>query len=84
MSSIEEHHGVVVLGGGICGLATALALQRKGIKSLVLEKSNKLRSSGAAIGIWANGWRALDQLMVGSELRPKAIPLSEYVQISSY
>ncbi|XP_042382123.1 monooxygenase 1-like [Zingiber officinale] len=81
MSSIEEHHGVVVLGGGICGLATALALQRKGIKSLVLEKSNKLRSSGAAIGIWANGWHALDQLMVGSELRPKAIPLSEIREV---
>lgn len=34
----EEFHGVVIVGGGICGLATALALHIKGIDSLVLEK----------------------------------------------
>lgn len=55
----------------------ALNVCRKGMKSLVLEKSDKLRSAGAAIAIHANGWRALDQLMVGMELREKAIALSE-------
>ncbi|GJS00079.1 zinc finger, BED-type, phospholipase-like, homeodomain-like protein [Tanacetum coccineum] len=44
------------LGAGICGLATTLALHRKGIKSLVFEKSDSLRNiTGAAIGIWQNG-----------------------------
>ncbi|PUZ60969.1 hypothetical protein GQ55_4G227900 [Panicum hallii var. hallii] len=36
----EEIHGIVIIGGGICGLATALALRRKGLSSLVLEKSD--------------------------------------------
>ncbi|KAL5665642.1 hypothetical protein ACJX0J_025750, partial [Zea mays] len=34
----------------------------KGIASVVLEKSETLRSDGAAIGVHANGWRALEQL----------------------
>nr|XP_019708350.1 monooxygenase 1-like isoform X2 [Elaeis guineensis] len=77
MGSKEEHHDIVIVGGGICGLATALALHRKGINSLVLEKFDTLRASGAAITVYINGWHALDQLGIGMELRRKAIPLTE-------
>ena len=42
---------------------------------MVLEKADTLRDTGAAIGIQTNGWRALDQLGVGSELRKTAIPI---------
>ncbi|XP_073226092.1 monooxygenase 1-like isoform X1 [Cicer arietinum] len=66
---------VVIVGGGICGLATALALHRKRIRSLVLEKSEKLRATGAAIIVQANGWHALDQLGIGSTLRQTAIAI---------
>lgn len=72
MASFEENHDIVIVGGGICGLATALALHRKGFKSLVLERSDSLRATGAAIGVFANGWRALDQLGVGDKLRQTA------------
>ncbi|GJN02833.1 hypothetical protein PR202_ga20220 [Eleusine coracana subsp. coracana] len=68
----EETYGIVIIGGGICGLATALALHRKGIASLVLEKSETLRADGAAIGIHVNGWRVLEQLGVAAELRETA------------
>ncbi|XP_057469923.1 monooxygenase 1-like isoform X2 [Actinidia eriantha] len=71
----EEEHEIVIVGGGICGLATALALHRKGMKSVVLERSERLRANGAAIGIQANGWRALHQLGVASILRQTALPL---------
>ncbi|XP_009764323.1 monooxygenase 1-like [Nicotiana tabacum] len=71
----EEMHEIVIVGGGLCGLATALALHKKGIKSVVLEKSETLRAAGAAIGVMPNGWRALDQLGVGSHLRSTALPL---------
>ncbi|CAI9757794.1 unnamed protein product [Fraxinus pennsylvanica] len=72
MDSMEE---IVIVGGGICGLALALALHRKGLRSIILEKSEYLRDTGAAIGIRANGWRALDQLGVASELRHKAVAI---------
>ncbi|KAL6843059.1 hypothetical protein ACP4OV_027133 [Aristida adscensionis] len=75
---MEETHNIVIVGGGICGLATALALHRKGISSLVLEKSEALRAEGAAIGIHANGWRALDQLGVATELRQTANLVTKY------
>ncbi|CDP11536.1 unnamed protein product [Coffea canephora] len=69
----EEEHEVVIVGGGIGGLATALALHRKGLRSVVYERSESLRAEGSAITILRNGWRALDQLGVGDVLRDKAI-----------
>ncbi|CAL0334300.1 unnamed protein product [Lupinus luteus] len=66
---------IVIVGGGICGLATALALHRKRIKSLVLERSKELRATGAAIIVQANGWYALHHLGVASVLRQTAIQI---------
>ncbi|XP_050380865.1 monooxygenase 1-like [Argentina anserina] len=71
----DASENIVIVGGGICGLATALALHRKGIKSLVLERSESLRASGAAIIVHSNGWRALDQLGVASYLRQLTVPI---------
>ncbi|MED6211581.1 hypothetical protein PIB30_075147 [Stylosanthes scabra] len=73
---------IVIVGGGICGLATALALHRKGIRSLVLERSENLRATGAAIIMQANGWHALHQLGVASSLRQTAIPIQRGKKIS--
>ncbi|KAM0931777.1 hypothetical protein ACQ4PT_000076 [Festuca glaucescens] len=72
----EEFHGVLIVGGGICGLATALALHIKGIDSLVLEKAESLRATGAGISLKANGWRVLEQFKVSEELRELALPLT--------
>ncbi|KAL0376251.1 UNVERIFIED_CONTAM: Monooxygenase 2 [Sesamum calycinum] len=66
--SVED---VVIVGAGIAGLATALGLHRLGIRSLVLESGDSLRTSGFALGIWTNGWKALDALGVGDILRSK-------------
>ncbi|KAH7833699.1 hypothetical protein Vadar_008842 [Vaccinium darrowii] len=73
-----EVKDIVIVGGGICGLATALALHRKGLESIVLERSETLRDTGAAIAIQSNGWRALDQLGLGSKLRQTTIPIIGY------
>uniref|UniRef100_A0A0E0K178 FAD-binding domain-containing protein n=1 Tax=Oryza punctata TaxID=4537 RepID=A0A0E0K178_ORYPU len=68
----EEVHGVVIVGGGLCGLATALALRRKGIESLVVERSEALRVGGVALNVHANGWRALEELGLADGLRETA------------
>ncbi|MFS7951618.1 putative 3-hydroxybenzoate 6-monooxygenase [Helianthus anomalus] len=71
---------VVIIGAGICGLATALALHKKGIKSVVMERSETLRNvTGAAITIPPNGWRALDQLGVANILRHTAVPFQRFL-----
>ncbi|CAB4289628.1 unnamed protein product [Prunus armeniaca] len=72
---VAEEIEIAIVGGGICGLATALALHRKGLRSVVLERSESLRATGAGITIRTNGWRALDELGVASKLRQTAMPL---------
>ncbi|GJN27647.1 hypothetical protein PR202_gb15688 [Eleusine coracana subsp. coracana] len=61
---------VVVAGGGIAGLATALALRRAGVARdvVVLERHAELRATGAALTIFPNGWFALRALGVGHKL----------------
>ncbi|KAL6007776.1 hypothetical protein ACLOJK_033278 [Asimina triloba] len=65
---MEDCEQVVIVGAGIAGLATALALKRVGVQFLVLEKWNELRSTGAAISLFPNAWRALDALGVAHKL----------------
>ncbi|GAB2291918.1 hypothetical protein Dimus_026168 [Dionaea muscipula] len=72
MSTMDEKvitAEIVIVGGGVAGLATALGLHRLGLRSLVLESSDSLRVSGAAFATWANAWRALDALGIGNSLR---------------
>ncbi|KDP35311.1 hypothetical protein JCGZ_09470 [Jatropha curcas] len=59
---------VVIVGAGIAGLATAVALKRVGVRSLVLERSERLRTTGAALTLLPNAWLALDALGVSHKL----------------
>ncbi|PIA47752.1 hypothetical protein AQUCO_01400390v1 [Aquilegia coerulea] len=72
---MEIEQDVVIIGGGIAGLATALALKRIGIQSLVLEKSSDLRTTGAALSLFPNAWLALDALGVSHKLTSIYTPL---------
>ncbi|MYD45977.1 MAG: NAD(P)-binding protein [Gammaproteobacteria bacterium] len=53
---------VIVVGGGIAGLTTALALSQVGISSLVLERSDFEDETGAGIQLTPNATRVLFQL----------------------
>ena len=59
---------VIVVGGGIAGLTTALALSHVGISSLVLEKLNFDDESGAGIQLTPNATRILFQLGLDKSL----------------
>jgi 3-hydroxybenzoate 6-monooxygenase len=43
---------ILIAGGGIGGLATAIGLAQKGYRSLVLEKAPQLGEIGADIQLW--------------------------------
>jgi 3-hydroxybenzoate 6-monooxygenase len=64
---------LLVIGGGLGGLATALALSRKGYPVHVIEKAHEFGEIGAGIQIAPNGSRALDELGVLGETRSYAV-----------
>lgn len=60
----------MIIGGGIGGVAAAIALQRVGIECDIFEQAEELREVGTALTIWANAWQALEKLGVGRTLPP--------------
>ncbi len=63
----------VIIGGGIGGLATALALSQRGWKVEVLERSAEFAEAGAGLSLWPNALRALDALGIGEPVRQHAL-----------
>ena len=64
---------VIVAGGGIGGLATALALVRQGFKVQVLEQAHEIGEIGAGIQLGPNAFHAFDALGVGEKTRSRAV-----------
>lgn len=54
----------IVVGGGIGGLAAAIALRRLGLRVRVLERADAVPPVGAGITLWPNALTALDRLGV--------------------
>lgn len=70
---------VIVAGGGIGGLSTALGLSRKGIACLVLEQSSRLGEIGAGIQLGPNAFHAFDYLGVAQAARARAVFIDRLV-----
>src|SRR5690606_4972179 len=64
---------VIVVGGGIGGLAAALALTRRNIQVLLLEQAAEIGEIGAGIQLGPNAFAALDALGVGEAARKRAV-----------
>src|SRR6185503_13836933 len=71
--SARNGQPVIVAGGGIGGLAAALALARKGFRSIVLEQAPQFGEIGAGIQLAPNAWHALDALGVGGLVKKQAV-----------
>ena len=80
MSEIDQNAGpVLVAGGGIGGIAAALALVRRGFAVKVLEQAPQLGEIGAGLQVGPNGFAAFDALGVGELARAKAVYTDEMV-----
>ena len=64
---------IVVAGGGIGGLAAALALVRQGYTVTVLEQAPEIGEIGAGIQLGPNAFHAFDALGVGDKARGRAV-----------
>ncbi|KRC16035.1 3-hydroxybenzoate 6-monooxygenase [Acidovorax sp. Root219] len=64
---------VLVAGGGIGGLAAALALVRQGFAVQVLEQSPAIGEIGAGMQLGPNAFHAFDALGVGEQARSRSV-----------
>ncbi|NEP41274.1 MAG: NAD(P)-binding protein [Okeania sp. SIO2G4] len=56
---------VAIIGAGPGGLATAIALRKKGIDAHVYERARGFRPVGAGVSLKPNGLRCLDAIKPG-------------------
>ena len=73
MDTRNEELPVIVAGGGIGGLAAALALVRQGFQVTVLEQAPEIGEIGAGIQLGPNAFHAFDALGVGDKARGRAV-----------
>ena len=73
MSNPQSELPVLVAGGGIGGLAAALALVRQGFKVQVFEQAPEIGEIGAGIQLGPNAFHAFDALGVGDKARGRAV-----------
>lgn len=78
MEAAIQEQSILIVGGGIAGLTTALGLHRLGIRSLVLESSDGLRTTGFALTMWTNAWIALDAVGIGDVVREKSVLVQDF------
>lgn len=64
----KELKKVIIIGGGIGGLCTALALRQLGIDVGVYEQTGAFERVGAGLSIWANAIRALRKLGIADQV----------------
>lgn len=65
---MEQLH-VVIVGAGMGGLTSALALKQAGHSVEVYDRAAVLRPAGAGVSLWSNGVKVLCRLGLGPALR---------------
>jgi salicylate hydroxylase len=79
MPSAANALPILVAGGGIGGIAAALALVRRGFDVKVIEQSAQLGEIGAGIQLGPNAFAAFDALGIGPIARSRAVYIDEMV-----
>ena len=74
---------ILVAGGGIGGLAAALALTRRGHPVRILEQASQIGEIGAGVQLGPNAFSAFDALGVGERTRAKAVYTERLVMMDA-
>jgi 3-hydroxybenzoate 6-monooxygenase len=83
MAHPRSSQPVLVAGGGIGGLAAALALARQGFPVKVLEQAAAIGEIGAGIQLGPNAFSAFDALGVGESARASAVYTDRIVMMDA-
>ncbi|MEO8836123.1 MAG: 3-hydroxybenzoate 6-monooxygenase [Caldimonas sp.] len=79
----QRDRPVIVAGGGIGGLAAALALAQRGFRVRVLEQAAEIGEIGAGVQLAPNAFAAFDALGVGSAARARAVYTDRMVMMDA-
>lgn len=76
-----ERADVIILGGGLVGLTLAIALDRHGLSSLVVDPADPATQltpqyDGRATAVASASWRMLDAIGVGQRLEGQGCPIN--------
>src|SRR5215211_7939249 len=74
---------VAIAGGGIGGLACALALARQGFRSLVLEQAREFGEVGVGLHVAPNALSVLDALGVGAAAKKHALMIERLLMMDA-
>jgi len=74
---------ILIVGGGIAGQCTAIALHRQGFAPELVEARADWSAAGAAITLHGNGVRALRELGVGAALDAAAAPVPRWTVLDA-
>lgn len=66
----------IIIGSGIGGLSTAIALRVVGIDVTIYERAPVLTEVGAGISLWANAVKSLDRIGAGIAVRAVTLPMT--------
>ncbi len=83
MSRTSASLPVLVTGGGIGGLAAALAIARQGFDVKVFEQAPQIGEIGAGIQLAPNAFAALDALGIGERARRHAVHTERMVMMDA-
>ncbi|QLG47393.1 FAD-dependent monooxygenase [Natrinema halophilum] len=82
MNDSQTTSDIAIVGGGICGLTTAIALEQRGLSPTVYEAASEYRPIGAGLLLQTNALLVFDRLGIVDRVRAAGVPLED-VQIRS-
>ncbi len=74
---INQKTDVIIIGGGIGGLATALALHDIGLKPRIFEQARKIKPLGVGINLLPHAVRELTELDLLEQLKATGVEIEE-------
>lgn len=73
----------IIIGGGIAGLTTAIALEQQGIETHVYEAQPELSVAGAGIWMATNAMQVFERLGLAEDIKRRGMPLDK-IEIADY
>ncbi|AQX18433.1 salicylate hydroxylase [Bartonella sp. A1379B] len=84
-----KDQSLIIIGAGIAGLSSALALAHKGIASTIIEKRKQLDSIGSGIQLTPNATRILDRwgmlnTLIKLGIKPRFLELKDGISLKTH